>query len=133
MDARLPCALSQHQPVLETYAELRSVPNICLVAGGGIGDGPSAWRWVSGQWSTELGYPAMPFDGVLIGSRVMVAAEAATETAVKEVLAGLPGVQDAEWEKSFDSSLDRGAGGVITVNSEVRIISHSKFIHRIIN
>ena len=45
----------------------------------------------------------MPFDGVLMGSRVMVAREARTSHEVKELLVATPGVaRECEWEGSYE-------------------------------
>lgn len=41
----------------------------------------------AGEWSVKFQYPAMPYDGILLGSRMLVAKEALTSTAVKEYLA----------------------------------------------
>lgn len=57
----------------------------------------------------------MPVDAVLVGSRCMVALEAATSAAVKDLIVAAPGVADeAHWERSYTGD----AGGVITVQSE---------------
>ena len=48
----------------------------------------------------------MPFDGVLVASRVMVAREAATAPAVKRLLVATPGLRaadEAQWERSYES------------------------------
>lgn len=71
-----------HQPILSTYAALRRCPNLVLVAGSGFGDHTSTLPYLTGDWSLEFKYPRMPFDGVLFGSRVMVAKEAHTSTEV---------------------------------------------------
>eukprot|EP00002_Diphylleia_rotans_P033397 TRINITY_DN709_c0_g1_i3.p1 TRINITY_DN709_c0_g1~~TRINITY_DN709_c0_g1_i3.p1 ORF type:complete len:4344 (-),score=1082.54 TRINITY_DN709_c0_g1_i3:153-13184(-) len=105
-----------HEPMLQTYAAIRQQKNIVLVAGSGFGDAEGSWPYMSGAWSTQYGYPPMPFDGILVASRVMVAKEAATADEVKDLLVQTPGVKtDAEWELSYDSV----AGGIITVMSEL--------------
>jgi hypothetical protein len=65
-----------------------------LVAGSGIGDAGSALPWMSGSWAVDSGHSLtpMPFDGVLMGSRVMVAKEARTSHEVKELLVATPGM-----------------------------------------
>jgi enoyl reductase-like protein len=57
----------------------------------------------------------MPFDGLLLGSRVMVAKEALTSRDVKQLIVDTKGVSHSEWEKSYEED----AGGVITVISEL--------------
>jgi enoyl reductase-like protein len=54
-----------------------------------------ALPFVSGDWSVEqFGLQPMPFDGVLYGSRVMVAKEADTSPSVKQLIVEAPGVDD---------------------------------------
>jgi len=48
-------------------------------------------KYLRGSWSSEFGYPAMPFDGVLLASRIMVAKEALTADAAKELIVATPG------------------------------------------
>jgi fatty acid synthase subunit beta len=57
----------------------------------------------------------MPFDCLLVGSRVMVAKEALTSDAAKDLIVKTKGVSDREWEKSYEQD----AGGIITVVSEL--------------
>ncbi|PYH87635.1 beta subunit of fatty acid synthase [Aspergillus ellipticus CBS 707.79] len=104
-----------HAPMLATYPEIRKRDNILLIAGSGFGGGDDTYPYLSGQWSVARGYPAMPFDGILLGSRMMLCREAHTSPEVKQLLANTPGVPDAEWEKSYKGS----AGGIITVRSEM--------------
>ncbi|RAK97276.1 fatty acid synthase beta subunit [Aspergillus ibericus CBS 121593] len=104
-----------YTPILNTYGLIRQQSNIYLVAGSGFGNRDSIYPYISGQWALSLGYPCMPFDGVLLGSRLMVAREAHTSSAVKDIIVSTPGVPDWEWEKTYDGP----AGGVITVQSEM--------------
>ncbi|KAJ2795938.1 fatty acid synthase alpha subunit Lsd1, partial [Coemansia guatemalensis] len=67
-----------HQPILETYAAIRACDNIALVAGSGFGNAEDSLPYITGDWSLQFGYAPMPFDGILLGSRVMVAKEAGT-------------------------------------------------------
>ncbi|KAJ1996557.1 fatty acid synthase alpha subunit Lsd1, partial [Coemansia thaxteri] len=62
----------------------------------------------------------MPFDGILLGSRVMVAKEAGTSDAAKELIVAIPGLSGAEWHKTFDGS----SGGVLTITSEYGELNH---------
>lgn len=72
--------------------------------------------YLTGAWSVPFGRPPMPCDGVLLGSRMMVATDAHTSPAVKKLLLRAPGVDDARWEESYRSADE--AGGVLTVTSE---------------
>ncbi|KAI8987783.1 fatty acid synthase [Mycotypha africana] len=104
-----------HQPILETYAAIRRQSNIILVGGSGFGGAEDTLPYMNGDWSVAFGYPPMPFDGILFGSRMMVAKEGLASTAAKQAMVDAPGVSDSEWEKSYKGP----AGGVITVLSEM--------------
>ncbi|KAJ2100177.1 fatty acid synthase alpha subunit Lsd1, partial [Coemansia sp. S100] len=110
-----------HQPILETYAAVRSCPNIALIAGSGFGDAEGSLPYITGDWSVAFGRAPMPFDGILLGSRVMVAKEAGTAQAAKELIVAAPGLGDAEWHKSLNGI----EGGVTTIVSEYGERNHS--------
>lgn len=59
----------------------------------------------------------MPFDGILLASRMMVAAEAHTSNQAKKLIVEASGTFDDanQWEKTYDGPI----GGVITVQSEM--------------
>ena len=85
-----------------------------------IGDAKDSWPYMTGEWSTKYGVSAMPFDAILVSSRIMVCKEAGTDpmhtyfhailnvcaaTALeaKELLVKTPGVEvDSQWEESYD-------------------------------
>lgn len=104
-----------HQPILDTYAEIRRRKNVILVAGSGFSGASDTLPYLTGDWARERGMPCMPFDGVLLGSRIMVAKEARTSDTVKQLIAATPGVEDGEWHNTFAGP----AGGVLTVKSEM--------------
>lgn len=104
-----------HQPILQMYSKIRRCGNIALVAGSGFGGSEDTYPYLTGSWSKEFGYPPMPFDGCLFGSRMMTAKEAHTSTEAKRAIVDAPGVDDGQWEKTYDGP----AGGVITVLSEM--------------
>ncbi|KAE8167417.1 acyl transferase domain-containing protein [Aspergillus tamarii] len=104
-----------HAPILSMYGLLRQQPNIYLVAGSGFGSSGSIYPYLTGSWSVPMGYASMPFDGVLLGSCMMVAKEAHTSKAVKDVITATSGLDDNDWEKTYDGP----AGGVVTVRSEM--------------
>jgi fatty acid synthase subunit beta, fungi type len=104
-----------HQPILSMYSRLRRCPNIVLIAGSGFGGAEDTYPYLNGTWARKYGYPPMPFDGVLFGSRCMVAKEAHTSHMAKQAIVDAPGLDDGEWEKTYKGP----AGGVITVRSEM--------------
>ncbi|KAI1764571.1 beta subunit of fatty acid synthase [Hypoxylon sp. FL1150] len=104
-----------HQPILQMYTRIRRSDNIILVAGSGFGGAEDTYPYLTGEWSKKYGYPPMPYDGCLFGSRMMVAKEAHTSRAAKQAIVDAQGLPDDEWEKTYKGA----AGGVITVRSEM--------------
>ncbi|KAI8643676.1 fatty acid synthase [Parasitella parasitica] len=104
-----------HQPILETYAAIRRQSNIVLIAGSGFGGADDTLPYITGDWSLKFDYPPMPFDGILFGSRMMVAKEGLASPAAKQAMVDAAGVDDGDWEKTYKGP----AGGIITVLSEL--------------
>ena len=105
-----------HEPIIRLYGQIRRCENIVLIAGSGFGGGDDTYPYMTGEWSSKMGYPAMPFDGCLLGSRVMVAKEAFTSRAAKEAIVAAPGIVDqSTWEQTYK----RPTGGIVTVRSEM--------------
>ncbi|KAF1814692.1 beta subunit of fatty acid synthase [Eremomyces bilateralis CBS 781.70] len=104
-----------HQPILSMYSRIRKCENLVLIAGSGFGGAEDTYPYLTGAWSANYGYPAMPFDGVLFGSRMMTAKEAHTSKNAKQAICDAEGLDDGEWEKTYKGP----AGGVITVRSEM--------------
>lgn len=104
-----------HQPILQMYGRIRRCENLILVAGSGFGGSEDTYPYLTGAWSSNYGYPPMPFDGCLFGSRMMTAKEAHTSKNAKKAIADAAGVDDLDWEKTYKGP----AGGVITVRSEM--------------
>lgn len=115
-----------HEPLLETYASIRERDNVVLVVGSGFGDAQGSIPYLTGDWSIAFGYPRMPCDAILLGSRCMVAAEASTAPEVKKLIVDCAGIdKEQDWEHSYSS---KGAGGIITLTSEL-----GEPIHKIAN
>ena len=111
-----------HAPILSTYGEIRKCSNIILVAGSGFGGADDTYPYFTGTWAYQFGRCLMPFDGILLGSRMMVAKEAHTSLKAKRLIIEARGALD--WEQSYN----REIGGVITVQSEM-----GQPIHKIAN
>ncbi|KAJ2616190.1 fatty acid synthase alpha subunit Lsd1 [Coemansia sp. RSA 1365] len=109
-----------HQPILETYAAIRSCENVALVAGSGFGDVEGTLPYITGDWSQRFECAPMPFDGILLGSRVMVAKEAATSLGAKKLIAATAGLSDAEWDITYERPQD----GMATFESEYGELNH---------
>ncbi|KAF3910427.1 hypothetical protein ABW20_dc0105531 [Dactylellina cionopaga] len=104
-----------HQPILAMYGRIRRCSNIILIAGSGFGGSEDTYPYLTGKWAEKYAYPPMPFDGILFGSRMMVAKEAHTSKNAKKAICDAPGLDDKDWEKTYKGA----AGGVITVKSEM--------------
>ena len=74
------------QLLIATYAKLRQRDNVVVCVGGGIGTPEDAVRYLTGSWSVDLGFPAMPLDGILVGTAAMATLEATTSPSVKQLL-----------------------------------------------
>ena len=72
--------------LLATYADLRKLPNITVCVGGGIGTPERAAEYLSGALGQGVRFPAMPVDGILVGTAAMATLEATTSPAVKQML-----------------------------------------------
>ncbi|WP_416277026.1 fatty acid synthase subunit beta domain-containing protein [Nocardia sp. alder85J] len=94
--------------LLETYAELRNRGNVVVCVGGGIGTPERATVYLTGEWSTAHGYPAMPLDGVLVGTAAMATLEATTAPEVKQLLVDTPGTP--EWVGAGTASAGMASG-----------------------
>ncbi|KAH6719177.1 fatty acid synthase subunit beta dehydratase [Leptodontidium sp. MPI-SDFR-AT-0119] len=105
-----------HTPMLQWYGRIRQCSNIILLAGSGFGGAEDTYPYISGAWSLAFDRPAMPFDGVLFGSRMMVAKEAKTSRGAKEAVVAAAGIEN---EKSWDQSYTKPCGGIVTVKSEM--------------
>ncbi|KAI9782572.1 MAG: beta subunit of fatty acid synthetase, partial [Geoglossum umbratile] len=104
-----------HQPILQMYGRIRRCSNIVLVAGSGFGGADDTYPYLTGKWAEKYRYPPMPFDGILLGSRMMTAKEAHTSKNAKKAIVDAEGLDDSQWEKTYKGP----AGGVITVRSEM--------------
>lgn len=102
-----------HQPLLKTYAEIRRQSNVVLVVGSGFGGADDTFPYLTGTWAHQFGRCLMPVDGILLGSRMMVAKEAHTSPQSKKLIVEATG--STEWERSYDGEV----GGVMTVQSEM--------------
>ncbi|RAL03127.1 beta subunit of fatty acid synthase [Aspergillus ibericus CBS 121593] len=105
-----------HAPILEMYGRIRACKNIVLVAGSGFGGADDTLPYLTGEWTKAFNAPSpMPFDGILLGSRVMTVKEAHTSLEAKQLIVDIPGVDDAAWDQTYT----RPTGGVLTVRSEM--------------
>ncbi|KUH96934.1 3-oxoacyl-ACP synthase [Mycolicibacterium acapulense] len=98
--------------LLSTYGELRKLSNITVCVGGGIGTPERAAEYLSGRWAAEYGFPAMPVDGILVGTAAMATLEATTSPAVKQMLVETTGTD--HW-----ISAGKAQGGMASSRSQL--------------
>ena len=98
--------------LLSTYAELRKLPNITVCVGGGIGTPERAAEYLSGGWAEYYGFPAMPVDGILIGTAAMATLESTTSPSVKQMLVETTGTD--HW-----ISAGKAKGGMASSRSQL--------------
>jgi enoyl reductase-like protein/acyl dehydratase len=95
-----------HLSILKSYSAIRKCQNIILVAGSGFGGGDE-YQYLSGSWSSALGYAPMPFDGILLGSRMMAVREAHTSPAVKKCIVAQYSHKEEESAKDVLDGISR--------------------------
>lgn len=98
--------------LVTTYADLRKLPNITVCVGGGVGTPERAAEYLSGRWSTDYGFPAMPVDGILVGTAAMATLESTTSPAVKQMLVETSGTD--HW-----ISAGKATGGMASSRSQL--------------
>ena len=108
--------------LLTTYGDLRARENVVVCVGGGIGTPDIAARYITGEWSVALGYPAMPLDGALVGTAAMACLEATTSPQVKQLLVDTPGT-DA-WVKA-GTARDGMASGHSQLGADIHEIDNT--------
>lgn len=81
--------------LLSTYADMREA-GLVITVGGGLGTPDRAAKYLTGEWSRSYGLPAMPVDGIFIGTAAMTAKEAKTNPDVKQLLVHISGVAAEE-------------------------------------
>ena len=98
--------------LLATYADLRKLPNITVCVGGGVGTPERAAEYLSGRWAQDYGFPAMPVDGILVGTAAMATLESTTSHAVKQMLVDINGTD--HW-----ISAGKAQGGMASSRSQL--------------
>ena len=98
--------------LLATYAELRKLSNITVCVGGGVGTPERAAEYLSGRWAQDYGFPAMPVDGILVGTAAMATKESTTSPAVKQMLVDINGTD--HW-----ISAGKAQGGMASSRSQL--------------
>ncbi len=98
--------------LLATYSDLRKLSNITVCVGGGIGTPERAAEYLSGSWAEAYGFPAMPVDGILVGTAAMATLESTTSPAVKQMLVETTGTD--HW-----ISAGKAQGGMASSRSQL--------------
>lgn len=98
--------------LINTYETIRAHDNVVLCVGGGIGTPERAADYLTGEWALQYDLPAMPVDGILIGTAAMATQEAKTSPAVKQLLVETKGID--EWVGA-----GHAAGGMASGRSQL--------------
>ncbi len=98
--------------LLSTYSELRKLPNITVCVGGGVGTPERAAEYLSGRWAEGYDFPAMPVDGILVGTAAMATKESTTSPSVKQMLVETTGTD--HW-----ISAGKAKGGMASSRSQL--------------
>jgi fatty acid synthase, bacteria type len=98
--------------LLATYAELRKHSNITVCVGGGVGTPERAAEYLAGRWAEAYGFPAMPVDGILVGTAAMATLESTTSPSVKQMLVDTTGTD--HW-----ISAGKAKGGMASSRSQL--------------
>ncbi|KAJ2559619.1 fatty acid synthase alpha subunit Lsd1 [Coemansia sp. RSA 1933] len=116
-----------HIPLIITgYKKLRAQSNIVLVANSGFGNAAGIQPYLDGSWGEMFNRPLMPFDGVMLGSRIMVALESPLADAAKQLIVSkATGVDPYDMLALFG---DAPAGGVVSIRNE-----HGQPVHVVAN
>lgn len=104
--------------LLATYADLRARPSLVVCVGGGIGTEAAAAAYLTGDWSRRHDFPAMPVDGVLVGTAAMATREAKTSAGVKDLLVATAGVSPDADEQGW-VGVGHSAGGMTSGRSQL--------------
>src|SRR6185437_6824293 len=83
-----------------------------LCVGGGIGTPERAAEYLSGSWAEYYGFPAMPVDGILVGTAAMATLESTTSPSVKQMLVETTGTD--HW-----ISAGKAKGGMASSRSQL--------------
>ncbi|WIM67244.1 DUF1729 domain-containing protein [Corynebacterium breve] len=79
--------------LIATYEEARQRDNIILAVGGGIGSPEIAAQYLTGEWAKKHDLPAMPVDGILVGTAAMATKESTASESVKRLLVETKGIE----------------------------------------
>ncbi|KAJ2358849.1 fatty acid synthase alpha subunit Lsd1 [Coemansia sp. RSA 2618] len=107
-----------HIPISQTYCDIRKRTNVVLVAGSGFGSSDGVLPYITGAWGEFMEGPVMPFDGVLLRSRVMVARESRADDRVKQLIVQAPGIDAFDLLALFKYDTP-DSSGVVSVIDEL--------------
>ncbi|KAJ1800929.1 fatty acid synthase alpha subunit Lsd1, partial [Coemansia sp. RSA 2399] len=125
-----------HIPLLvDAYGRMRAQGNVVLVASSGFGDADGVVPYLTGAWGEMFNRSCMPFDGVMLSSRMMVARESPVADAAKQLIVSrAPGVDPFDMLALFG---DAPEGGIVSIRNEHGQPRHvvanraAKFCHKV--
>ncbi|KAJ1741439.1 fatty acid synthase alpha subunit Lsd1 [Coemansia sp. RSA 1086] len=110
-----------HLPIMQTYGRIRQHDNVVLVAGSGFGDGEGVLPYIDGSWGQFFDAPFMPFDGVLLRSRVVISKESNADEHVKSLIAQASSLDPFDLAGLFEYSSETGSKP-----SVISVLDHNK-------
>ncbi|KAJ2856359.1 fatty acid synthase alpha subunit Lsd1, partial [Coemansia erecta] len=106
-----------HMSIIATYAAIRAQhKNVFLAAGAGFGDAQGAASFLSGSWAIDCGAGVstyMPFDAVMLRSRVMAARECCVASEIKQLLLQAPGLDPSDIMSLHNASSSAGVVSIL--------------------
>ncbi|KAJ2524911.1 fatty acid synthase alpha subunit Lsd1 [Coemansia sp. RSA 2049] len=104
-----------HIPLILAYSAIREHSNVVLVANSGFGNAEGILPYLTGSWGLLFNRPYMPFDGVMVCSRIMAARESRMHDEAKQLIIKAPGIDPYDMLALFGSE---PAGGIVSVLNE---------------
>ncbi|KAJ1828976.1 fatty acid synthase alpha subunit Lsd1 [Coemansia sp. RSA 2599] len=103
-----------HTTIMAAYAAVRASANVYLVAGAGLGDAQGAASFLTGAWAVEYGARShMPFDAVMLRSRLMAARESGVAAEIKQLVVQARGLDPGDIMSLHNADLSAGVVSIL--------------------
>ncbi|KAJ1770836.1 fatty acid synthase alpha subunit Lsd1 [Coemansia sp. RSA 1843] len=108
-----------HIPLLvEAYKLIRAQSNVVLVANSGFGNADGIMPYLTGSWGAMFNRPYMPFDGIMLCSRIMVSSESDMDDAAKQLIIEASGLDPYDMLALFGEGSAAVCGGIVSICNE---------------
>ncbi|KAJ2655345.1 fatty acid synthase alpha subunit Lsd1 [Coemansia sp. RSA 1200] len=104
-----------HIPLILAYSSIREHSNVVLVANSGFGNAEGILPYLTGSWGLLFNRPYMPFDGIMVCSRIMTARESRMHDEAKQLIIKAPGIDPYDMLALFGNE---PTGGIVSVLNE---------------